>query len=160
WIEKLTHAAVDPHAPGEPELRYSNFFWVLPDKHVYMAAGYHGQVIMVLPDLDVVAVTTGRDNYPLSKLAGYIFSLVKSDTALAPDAAGANLLANKIVDVSTEKPTGVGATPEMAAIISGKVYRYPPNALNVKSLSLILTDPKPHYDVEIYARDATKSGPR
>jgi CubicO group peptidase (beta-lactamase class C family) len=159
WIDKVTHTTVDPHAPGEPELRYSNFFWVLPDKHVYMAAGYHGQVIMVFPDLDVVAVTTGRDNYPLSKLAGYISSLVKSDTALAPDAAGANLLANKILDVSTEKPTRVGAAPEMAAIISGKVYRFPPNALNVKSLSLILTDPKPHCDVEIYAADAAKSGP-
>ena len=62
------------------------------------------------PDLDVVAVTTGRDNYPLSKLAGYISSSVKSDTALPPDAASANLLANKILDGSTEKPTGVGET--------------------------------------------------
>ena len=107
-----------------------------------------------------MAVTTGRDNYPLSKLADYISSSVKSDTALPADAASANLLANKILDVSTEKPTEVGATPEMAAIISGKVYRFPPNAINVKSLSLILTDPQPHYDMETYARDTTKSGPR
>jgi CubicO group peptidase (beta-lactamase class C family) len=160
WIDKVTHTTVDPHAPAEPELRYSNLFWVLPDKHVYMAMGYHGQVIMVFPDLDVVAVTTGRDNYPLSKLPGYISSSVKSDTALPPDAASANLLANKILDVSTEKPTGVGGTPEMAAIISGKVYRFPPNAINVKSLSLILTDPQPHYDMETYGRDRTESGPR
>jgi len=160
WIDKVTHATVDPHAPGEPELRYSNLFWVLPDKHVYAAIGYHGQVITVFPDLDVVAVTTGRDNYPLSKLVGYISSSVKSDTALPPDAASTNLLANKILDVSTEKPTGVGATPAMAAIISGKVYRFPPNAINAKSLSLILTDPQPHYDMETYGRDTTKSGPR
>jgi CubicO group peptidase (beta-lactamase class C family) len=160
WIDKVTHAKVDPHAPGEPEFRYSNLFWVLPDKHVYMASGYHGQVIMVFPDLDVVAVTTGRDNYPLSKLAGYISSLVKSDTALPPDAASANLLANKILDGSTEKPTGVGGTPGMAAIISGKVYRFPPNSINLKLLSLILTDPQPHYDMETYGRDTTKSGPR
>ena len=105
-------------------------------------------------------MTTGRDNYPLSKLAGYISSLVKSDTALAPDAADANLLANKIVDVSTEKPTSVGTAPEMAAIISGKVYRFARNELNLKSLSLILTDPQPHYDLEIYATDGTKSDPR
>ena len=156
WIDKVTHATVDPHAPGEPELRYSNFFWVLPDKHVYMAAGYHGQVIMVFPDLDVVAVTTGRDNYPLSELPGYISSSVKSDTALPPDASSVNLLANKVLDVSTEKPTRVGATPKMAAIISGKAYRFPPNAMNLKSLSLILTDPQPHYDMEIYTRDTTK----
>jgi CubicO group peptidase (beta-lactamase class C family) len=160
WIDKVTHAKVDPHAPGEPEFRYSNFFWVLPDEHVYMASGYHGQVIMVFPDLDVVAVTTGRDNYPLSKLAGDISSSVKSDTALPPDAASANLLANKILDGSSEKATGVGGTPGMAAIISGKVYRFPPNAINVKSLSLILTDPQPHYDMETYRRDTTKSGPR
>ena len=112
WIDKVTHATVDPHAPWEPELRYSSFFWVLPDKHVYMAAGYHGQVIMVFPDLDVVAVTTGRDNYPLSKLPGYISSSVKSDTALPPDASSVNLLANKVLDVSTEKPTRVGARPQ------------------------------------------------
>ena len=110
--------------------------------------------------MDVVAVTTGRDNYPLSKLAGYISSSVKSDTALPPEAASANLLANKILDGSTEKPTGVGGTPGMAAIISGKVYRFPPNSINVKLLSLILTDPQPHYDMETYGRDTTKSGPR
>jgi len=45
-------------------------------------------------------------------------------------------------------------------MISGKVYGFAPNALNVKSLSLILTGPRPHYDLELYARDPTKSGPR
>jgi hypothetical protein len=118
------------------------------------------KVIMVFPDLDVVAVTTGRDEYSLSELIDSIPRSVKSDTALPADAASANLLANKIRDVSTEKPTEVGATSEIAASISGKVYRFAPNALNLKSLSLILTDPRPHYDMEAYARDATKSGPR
>ncbi|HET9378738.1 MAG TPA: serine hydrolase [Chthoniobacterales bacterium] len=160
WIDKVIHTTIDPRIPGEPELRYSNFFWVIPDKHVYAAAGYHGQTIIVFPDLDVVAVTTGRDNYPLSKLAGHIPSSVKSDTELTSDAASANLLANKILDVSTERPTGVGATAEMAAIISGKVYRFSPNAINMRSLSLIFTDPQPHYDLETYAGDTTKSGPR
>jgi CubicO group peptidase (beta-lactamase class C family) len=160
WIDKVTHATIDPHVPGEPALRYSDLFWVLPEKHVCTAAGYHGQLIMVFPELDVVAVTTGRDNYPLSKLADYIFTSVKSDTALASDAASAKLLANKVIDVSTEKRTEVGSTPELAAIISGKVYRFPPNAIKVKSLSLILTDPLPRYDVEMYADDATESGRR
>jgi hypothetical protein len=48
----------------------------------------------------------------------------------------------------------------MAAIISGKVYRFPPNKMNVKSLSLILTDPQPRYDVQTYGHDTTKSGSR
>lgn len=84
---------------------------------------------------------------------------MKSETALTSDAASAGLLANKILDVATEKPNAVGATPKTAANISGKVYRFPPNEINLRSLSLILTDPQPRYDVSIYA-DATKSGPR
>jgi hypothetical protein len=48
----------------------------------------------------------------------------------------------------------------MAAIISGKVYRFARNPLNLKSLSLILTDPQPHFDMEIYAKDPSKSDPR
>jgi hypothetical protein len=93
-------------------------------------------------------------------LADYISSSAKSDTALTSDAASAHLLANKILNVSTEKPAGVGATSEIAAIISGKVYRFPPNEINLKSLSLILTDPQPRYDMEIYARDVTKCDSR
>ena len=84
---------------------------------------------MVFPELDVVAVTTGRDSYPLSKLADYIFTSVKSDTALASDAVSANLLADKVIDVLTEKRTEVGPTQEMASIISGKLYRFPPNPI-------------------------------
>jgi CubicO group peptidase (beta-lactamase class C family) len=142
-FDKVTHATIDLHVPGEPELRYSNFFWVLPDKHVYAAAGYHGQLIMVFPELDVVAVTTGRQDYQWSKLADYIFTSAKSDMALAFDAANTNLLANKVIDLSTEKRTEVGLTPKLAAIISGKVYRFPPSAIKVKSLSLVLTGPLP-----------------
>jgi hypothetical protein len=155
----VTHATVDM-PPLEPGLRYSNLFWALPNKHVYMAVGHRGQLIMVFPDLDVVVVTTGREYCPFSELADYISSSVKSDTALPADAASAKLLANKILDISTEKPTEVGPTPEMAASNSGKVYRFARNALNVKSLSLILTGPQPHYDMEAYATDTTKAGSR
>jgi CubicO group peptidase (beta-lactamase class C family) len=37
WIDKIAHATIDMH--GEPGDRYSNLFWALPDKHVYMAVG-------------------------------------------------------------------------------------------------------------------------
>jgi len=159
WIDSIVHATVDMH--GEPGDRYSNLVWAIPDKHVYMAVGAYRQMIMVFPDQDVVAVTTGRvDNYSSSEFADSISGAVKSDTSLTPDAAAARLLANKILDVSTEKPSEVDPTSKMAAIISGKVYRFPPNEINVKSLSLILTDPQPRYDMEVYAIDATKPPPR
>jgi CubicO group peptidase (beta-lactamase class C family) len=98
WIDKVNHATVDMHTAWEPTLRYCDLFWALPDKHVYMAVGYQGQVIMVFPDLDVVAVTTGRHGCPLSKFADSISRAAKSDASLPADAAGAKLLANKILE--------------------------------------------------------------
>jgi CubicO group peptidase (beta-lactamase class C family) len=103
WIDKVTHATVNMNASFAPDLRYSNLFWALPDKQVYMAVGYHCQVIMVLPRLDIVAVTTARGFYQLGILADTISGAVKSETALPPDPAGANLLANKIREIATEK---------------------------------------------------------
>ena len=157
WIDKVNHATIDMHQAG---LKYSNLFWALPDKHVYMAVGFNGQVIMVFPDLDIVAVTTARARLPLAKLADYISSSVKSGTALPPDQASTKLLANEILDVSTEKPTEVGPQSKLASSISGKVYRFAPNDLKVKSVSLVLTDPHPHYNVEAYSGDRTKSDQR
>jgi CubicO group peptidase (beta-lactamase class C family) len=154
WIEKASHATIDMNMKSGPDLRYSNFFWALPNKNVYMAVGYHNQVIMVLPALDIVVVTTARDFYSLGTMADYVSSAVKSETALPPSPDGASLLANAIGEVSTEKPTEVGATPETAAAISGRTYTFPRNALGVKSLSLTLIGPQPRVDFEFYGRDA------
>ena len=75
WIDKVNHATIDMHL--SPGLRYSNCFWALPEKHVYMANGYRGQVIMVFPHWDVVAVTTGRNNFSLGEFAELISRSVK-----------------------------------------------------------------------------------
>lgn len=152
WIDKVNHATVNMNMPRSPDLRYANLFWALPDKHVYMADGYHCQLIMVLPRLDIVAVTTARDFCPLGKLADMIAGAVKSEGALPPDPAGSNLLADKLREISTEKATEVGVASEVASSISGKTYKFPANAIGVKSLSLSLLDPSPHYEAEIYVR--------
>ena len=157
WIDQITHATVDMPDTWEPGLRYSNFFWALPDKHVYMAVGFHRQVIMVFPDLDIVAVTTARGNYSLSEFADLVTAAVRSDTELAGNPAGAKLLANKLLAASTQKSTEVGPASSLSAAISGKVYKFPPNGLRIKSLSLFLADAWPHYDLETYPRGATAS---
>lgn len=155
WIEKVTHATVNMNMPRAPALRYSNLFWALPEKSVYMANGYHCQLIMVLPQLDTVMVTTARDFCPLSRLADMIAGAIKSETALPPDPAASTLLANKIREIATETATAIGETSETAAAISGRIYKFPVNALNVKSISLSLADPNPRYDLEIYGREQT-----
>jgi CubicO group peptidase (beta-lactamase class C family) len=160
WINKVSHAAVSMNATFDPGLRYSNFFWAMPDKHVYMAVGYHCQVIMVLPDPDVVAVMTARDFCPFAKMADLISTAVKSDTALPADPTSANLLADAISTISTEKRTDVGVTPDIAAAVSGKVYKFPENALDIKSLSLTFADPNPRYELELYTHNPANPSAR
>jgi CubicO group peptidase (beta-lactamase class C family) len=156
WIDKIAHATIDMH--GEPGDRYSNLFWALPDKHVYMAVGFNRQMIMIFPKSDVVAVTTAQvDHFFSSEFAGLVSRAVKSDTSLPADEVSAKLLANKILDVATEKATEVGPTSKIAGDVSGKVYRFAANQVNLKSFSLILNGPQPHYDIEIYNRETTKS---
>ena len=110
WVDKPLHATIDMKLPRVPDLRYSSSFWAFPDKHVYMAVGYHCQLIMVFSELDIVAVTTARNFCPFSKLVDDISGAVKSDTALPPDPAGAELLATAIRNVSSGKSAEAGST--------------------------------------------------
>lgn len=155
FVEKASHATVDMNLKFEPDFRYSNFFWALPKRNVYMAVGYHCQVIMVFPSLDIVAVTTARDFYPFGVVTDFISGAVKSETALAPSPDGADLLASAIREVATEKSSEAGAVPDTAAAISGKVYTFSGNSLGLKSLSLTLTGSQPRIDIEFFDRDPT-----
>jgi CubicO group peptidase (beta-lactamase class C family) len=150
WIETVNHAATDMHTNFEPGLRYANQFWALPDRHVFMSVGYHCQVIMVLPDPDIVAVMTARDFCPFRKLAETILGAVKSDSPLPASPEAAANLANAISDVATERPSETGPLPELASTMSGKTYYFPRNALSFKSATLYLTDSNPHVAWEIY----------
>jgi CubicO group peptidase (beta-lactamase class C family) len=152
WAEVLSHTPVNTHASDDPNLSYSNFMWVFPDKHAFMASGLNGQLIMVFPDLDVVAVTTAREYVRFRTLIGGVAGAVKSEAALAPDPDGAELLANTIKDAAVEKPSAVSPTPELASMISGKVYKFPDNVLGLKSLTLFLTGPNPHLEYALSSK--------
>ena len=54
-----------------------------------------------------VRALAARDSHNFGEFANFVFSSIKSDTALPADAASAKLLADKIRDISTEKPTEV-----------------------------------------------------
>lgn len=152
WAEVLNRASVNMHASFDPGLRYSNFFWVFSEQHVYMAVGWHGQLIAVFPDLDVVAVVTAHKFVPFHDVIRDVSAVVKSESALPPNPNDAELLAKAIKDVAVEKPTAVGPTPEIASAISGKTYKFPDNAFRLKSFALFLTDAHPHFKFEINSR--------
>jgi CubicO group peptidase (beta-lactamase class C family) len=157
WADVLSHTTVNMHASFDPNLRYSNFFWAFPERHVYMAVGWHGQLIAVFPDLDVVAVVTARKFVRFGELIDGVSVAVKSESALPPNPNAAESLANTIKDVTVEKPTAVGPTSEISSVISGKTYKFPDNDLGLRSLTLFLTDPHPHVEFEIYSHYPSNS---
>jgi hypothetical protein len=149
WADVLDHTLVNMHASYDPNQSYSNFFWVNPDRHAYMANGKNGQLIVVFPDLDIVAVTAARKQVRYKALIDAVYGAVKSGSALPsnPDATGQ--LADAIKDAAVEKPTPVGPTPEIASAVSGKTYKFPDNALRLRSFTLDLTGPRPHLEFEV-----------
>lgn len=154
WAEVLSHKTVNMHTSYDPNQRYSDLFWVFPGGRAFMAVGLHGQLIAVFPDLDVVAVVTARKFVSFFALIEGIHAAARSDSALAPNPRGAELLADAVKDAAVEKASPVGPAPEIASAISGKGYKFLDNELGLRSLTLFLTDLHPHAEFEINTHDA------
>lgn len=146
WVDKVYQASVDMRFGSAPNFRYANGWWTIPEKRAYMAVGFLRQLIIVLPDADMVAVVTGRWHYPFVPLIDRLTGAAKSDSALPADATASARLAARIDEVATEKPSEVSPASPLAGIISGKSYRFGNNALGLKSLRLDLVAPTPAYE--------------
>jgi CubicO group peptidase (beta-lactamase class C family) len=157
WADILNHATVKTHASDYPNESYSDFFWIFPDKRVYRMDGKNGQLIMVFPDLDVVVVTTARKQVQYQTLIDAVSRAVKSGSALPSNPSAIAQLADAIRDAAVEKPAPVGPTPDIASSISGKTYEFPDSEVGLKSFTLDLTEPHPHFDVEFSLRYPTGS---
>jgi CubicO group peptidase (beta-lactamase class C family) len=154
WIARIRQASV---ATAVPNLRYANLFWVAHNGDAYFARGHDGQRIFVMPALDIVAVATGTgDSASIDEEIALISDAVKSSAPLPPNAAAQSLLASRIHDAATERAAPVAAAPEIAKTVSGKVYRFPANALRLSTVSLNLTGPDPSYAYELATRPAER----
>jgi len=157
WVARVREGKVT----ATNGFHYANLWWSLPEKGAYMARGRHSQLILVLPKLDIVAVMTGilRDDeyYSATRLIGDIAGAVKSDEPLPPDSVAQSLLAASIREATTERPSPVGETPELAKEISGKTYRLSDNAQDTKTFSLNLVGSNPSWEATTDA--GRSSGP-
>ncbi|UFX49311.1 hypothetical protein HAP47_0038935 [Bradyrhizobium sp. 41S5] len=142
WVDRIRHATTEMHASFDPSLHYANFFWVMPKQQAFMAVGDRCQLIMIFPALDIVTAVTARDYCSFGRMADDISGAVKSDTALPVNSAGGNQLAAALRDSATA--------------ISGKTWRFPANGLNLRALTLYLTDPSAHYELETATPDAAR----
>jgi CubicO group peptidase (beta-lactamase class C family) len=56
WIEKATQKHIDT----EDEFDYGYQWWINPRLGAYMALGLYGQTVFVLPEADLIVVTTAK----------------------------------------------------------------------------------------------------
>ena len=127
-------------------LRHANGWWTLPEQRALLAVGFLRQLIVVLPDADVVAVVTGRRSGPLAPLVERIAAAARSETALPPDPAAAARLAERIAAAGVEQRSPVPAASSLAATVSGRTYRIEPNASGIASIRLDLGSAHPRYE--------------
>jgi len=132
WVDRAYAAPVDMRLGG---LRHANGWWTLPEQRALLAVGFLRQLIVVLPDADVVAVVTGRRSGPLAPLVERIAAAARSETALPPDPAA-----------GVEQRSPVPAASSLAATVSGRTYRIEPNASGIASIRLDLGSAHPRYE--------------
>lgn len=161
WIEGVAKSDIDMRESWASRLRYGSQFWVIPGKDAYMAVGYHRQLIVVMPRLDIVVVATGSSRfaagggqpmtprYGFETLVGNIEAAVKAETPLPADPLAMASLAERLRDAAREKPVPAGGPSELAKTVSDRTYRFDGNRLNIKSLTLKFDDPQPSYEYEI-----------
>jgi CubicO group peptidase (beta-lactamase class C family) len=166
WIEGVRQADVDMRESWASDMRYGRQFWVMPLRDAYMAVGYHRQLIVVMPKLDIVAVMTGSSRfaspsgmastprYGFGTLMGYLAAAVTSDGAVAANPAATAELAERVKAAAIEQPAPASASvsgpPPMAKAVSGKTWRFAvSDPLRVKSYTLKLDDPQPSYEYEL-----------
>lgn len=147
WVEQVFQASVEMGFKDGPVFRYANGWWTIPEKRAYIAAGMNRQLIIVMPESDVVAVVTGRRNYLLPPFIDMIAAAARSARPLPEDGAAQALLADRIRAASVEKQSPVAPAPELAAAVSRKVWQFDRNVLGVRRLMLDLTAANPSYEI-------------
>lgn len=147
WVERARLGVIDVGYGG---FRYANLWWSQPDYKLYAGQGSHGQVLVVLPDEDIVTVLTGavsdRDTYisPVD-LGDYIAKCVRADKDLPPDPKGVLRLNSALQSATMQRSDAVEETSPLAQEISGKVYDLEDNPLRWKSFSLNLVGARPNW---------------
>lgn len=162
WVDGVRGASVDMRESWSTNLRYGSQFWVIPGRDTFMSVGYDRQLVIVMPRLDIVVATTGsarflplggspsRPRYSMETLIAHVAAAVKAEGAVAADPAGEAALAKSRADAMREMPAPVGSPPPaLAKTISGKVWRFPDNPMNIKSVTYILDGPDPSYSYEL-----------
>jgi CubicO group peptidase (beta-lactamase class C family) len=147
WVERARAGVIDVGYGG---FRYANLWWSLPGEGAYLAWGAHDQLIVVIPDSDIVAVLTAAlPNGTISPndLVDNIVKCVRPDKDLPPDPKGQSRLNSALQSAATERRDEGDEPPSLAQQISGKSFDFDDNALRLRTLSLNLIGPSPTWSL-------------
>ncbi len=106
---------------------------------VYAALGLHGQAIWVVPDLDLVVVTTNDSAAEGQTIITAIANASTSDQPLAPNPVALKALQMRLDELAHPQASAVKPIPDAMKAVSGKVYQFQPNDFGWKSIALDFT---------------------
>jgi CubicO group peptidase (beta-lactamase class C family) len=137
WVKASTREQIKA---GTLSDGYGYQWWVNTDGY-YMALGYSGQYIVVLPQQNMVVVfTSALPSFsffvPHMLLRNYIIPAAYSSTPLPDNPEGEKRLESILHAISNPKASPVPALPEIAQKISGKTYVFDENPMDFKRLAL------------------------
>ncbi len=135
WVNEATKKQLPT---GEGREGYGYGWWISSPNEkfpYYRAYGRQEQIIMVVPSINSVIVTTGA-GFDIDKVAKYLFASVgNGGQPLNPNLAAAEELSNTVNELkSLPEPLEISSLPEIAGTISGKTFIFEPNELTIESL--------------------------
>lgn len=106
---------------------------------LFEANGRGGQRISVVPERNLVVVTTGGGFEP-GDIGGFLLRAVRADAALPEDPGGQIRLANALRLIAESPAPGAVTESATAKQVSRRVYSLAENALGVRSFSVEFSD--------------------
>jgi len=145
WVAE----SVKNHMTGvkKAEAKYGYMWWGndfnrLDDvgEGAFMALGWGGQTIIVLPGKKTVIVTTGSNfGTALSLLDKFVLPAIKPESSLPANPGKADALQEMVKHMqspSAADPQPVAPFPEMAGTVSGVTYHFPqPNPVGILAMT-------------------------
>jgi CubicO group peptidase (beta-lactamase class C family) len=140
WVEEATVAQTPVAADEDP---YGYGWWVNSDiEGSYRADGRGGQYVIVLPEWDMLVVTTGG-GFSIDQIGEYLLaSIVDLENPLPANPEGEARLADALSAVA-QPPTAepVAPLPEIARAVSGRTYILEPNVVGLDSFACSFEEP-------------------
>lgn len=137
-VDKVFGASIAMQLAPGTDYRYGDSWWTLPGRKAYMAVGFLRQMIVVLPEQQLVVATTGKRHYSIEQFLDHVQAAVKSPTALAPDPQGEAALADRVRAAAVEVADAVTPPSPRAAALSGRTWKAERNELGIKEFTLRL----------------------